>query len=299
MPQVKKQTAISSGKTKTKHLNGSLLSRAQPVLDVDSGGVKINLYGRGKTGKTRTVSTFPKPIIIIGGEDGTRSIRSVKGIDFVPVIIDGSKNPPKDGKFIYLKEMEDFVEEIRNSDYATIAVDTASSLSDIFLANILGLAEIPAQKSWGMATREDYGQLGLQMKTVLRKILQLPINVVITAHERNFQDDAESDLIFPSVGSALSPAVAGWLDGAVEYICQTFIREETVNDTITIGKGKNATTETTETKTGKCEYCLRIGPHPVYKTGFRLPPNFILPDVISPNYESIMSVITGKYAGRS
>lgn len=301
MVQVKKQVAVATITPKKKPLvkksSESLLSRAQPVSLVDSGGIKVSLYGRGKTGKTRLISTFPKPIIIIGGEDGTRSIRSVKGIDFVPVIIDGSKNPPKDGKFIYLNEMEDFIEEIRSSNnYATAAVDTASSLSDIFLANILGLAEIPAQKSWGMATREDYGMLGLQMKTVLRKILQLPINVVITAHERNFSDDGESDLIFPSVGSALSPAVAGWLDGAVEYICQTFIREEIRIEEVKIGKGA---TEKVETKTGKSEYCLRIGPHPVYKTGFRLPPGYDLPDIIQPNFESIMSVINGKYVDRS
>ena len=301
MVQIKKLVADPKPNVAMKSAkSGSMLSRVQPVLQVDSGGIKVSLYGRGKTGKTRLISTFPKPIIIIGGEDGTRSIRTINGIDFIPVIIDGSKNPPKNGKFIYLNEMEDFIDEIRSSKYATAAIDTASSLSDIFLANILGLSEIPAQKSWGMASREDYGQLGMQMKTVLRKVLQLPTNVVITAHERNFDDDMDSDLIFPSVGSALSPAVAGWLDGAAEYICQTFIREETETTEIVIGKGSTATKEKVINKTGNCEYCLRMGPHPVYKTGFRLPPGFTLPDfTANPTYEKIMQITNGKYTGRS
>jgi hypothetical protein len=189
-----------------------------------------------------------------------------------------------------LDQLPALIEEIKVSDYRTIAVDTASALSDLYLAQILGLAKLPEQKSWGMADRQQYAQQGLQLKTFLRMLLDLQQNIVITAHERNFNDEGGSDLIFPTVGSALSPSVAGWLNGAVDYVCQTFIREGFTTQTMTVGKEKIET----QTKTGKAEYCLRIGPHPVYQTGFRLPPGYELPDVIvNPTFDKINKIIQG------
>lgn len=55
--------------------------------------MKISVYGRPKTGKTRLSSTFPKPLLILGTEDGTESIKKVEGIDFIHVIY--NKQEPK------------------------------------------------------------------------------------------------------------------------------------------------------------------------------------------------------------
>ena len=291
MPTVTKQVAHAVKKPKA----GSLLSRVTPVAQVDSGGLHISLYGRAKTGKTRLISTFPKPVVIIGGEDGTRSIRNAKDVYFVRVIIDGTPEP-EDGKFVTVSELPALVDELvdRNSGYATIAVDTASALQDLVLAKILGLSEIPTQKSWGMATREQYGQCGIQLKTVLRKLMDASWkNVVVTAHERSFNEDAsDTDILFPTVGSALTPSVAGWLNGACEYICNTFIKEKTVAKNVTIaGKVK-----TVNEKVKGADYCLRVGPDPVYMTGFRVPlgsPD--LPEyIVDPTYDKIMKLVNGK-----
>ena len=263
-------------------------------------GIKMSLYGRAKTGKTRLLATFPKPVLIIGGEDGTASVSTLDGVDFIQVIMRG-QDPPVgvDGKpkpHIYLDQVGNLIDEVRPSKYATVGLDGASFVADMYLAQILGVVKLPEQKSWGMAAREQYGQQGLQMKTMLRSLLDLPQHVVIVAHERNFIDDGgSSELITPHVGSALSPGVAGWLNGAVEYICQTFIREQTVAVKESMVEGE-APVEVF-TKTGKMEYCLRTGPHPVYHTGFRLPPTagFQLPDVIvNPTYEKIAALVRGE-----
>ncbi len=37
-------------------------------------GVKFLGYGPPKTGKTRLACTFPKPMLLIGTEDGTKSV---------------------------------------------------------------------------------------------------------------------------------------------------------------------------------------------------------------------------------
>ncbi len=273
MPVVNKQQQNGPPRTKGR----SAVDRIAPVSKVDSGGLKLSLYGRSKTGKTRLISTFPKPVLIIGAEDGTRSIRNVPKVDFV--LIERSD------------EIGPLLDRAAGLGYATVAVDTASALQDLILCEILGLTELPAQRSWGMASREQYGQCGLQMKTILRKVLELPLNVVITAHERNFNDEGGSDLIMPSVGSALSPSVAGWLNGASEYICQTFIRERSERKVTKVGTKEVATSM----KTGEAEYCLRVGPHAVFMTGFRLPVGQTLPDVIvDPHYDKIAKIAYGK-----
>mgnify|MGYP000685769143 CR=1 FL=1 len=268
----------------------TMLDQLTTVKEHDSGGLHMSLYGRGKTGKTRLISTFPKPIAILGAEDGTKSIQNVDGVYFVRVVLNKPKQ--KGVKYILIDELQQFVEEVRDSDFKTVAVDTASHLQDLYLAQILGLDKIPEQKDWGMATIKEYGELGLKMKTVLWEILGLKQNVVITAHEKNFNEGNESDSLLPSIGSALGSSTSAWLNGAVDYVCQTFIREETKT---VKKKGLKGKVIVKKEKTGRCEYCLRTGPSPIYITGFRLPPESILPDVIvNPTYRKIMDVIEGE-----
>ncbi len=278
---------------------GSLLSRVQPVSQVDSGGLKLSLYGRSKTGKTRLLGSFPKPLVIIGAEDGTRSIRTVEGCHFVRVYVDGAKLDAADeqaGNYIWLSQLESFVEELAGSDFASVGIDTASALYDLCLAAILGLNELPAQRSFGMASRDQYGQAGLQIKTFLRKLLGLKQHVVVTAHERNFSEEGGgSELLTPVVGSALSASVTNWLNGAVDYICQTFIREEVLVREQKGIKGKDGQPVKTRTRTGRKEYCLRVGPHEVYQTGFRHPPGFELPEVVvNASYDKIRALANGE-----
>ncbi len=256
------------------------LDRIMSVQKVDSGGIKLSLYGKPKTGKTRLISTFPKPVLIIGSEDGTRSIRNVPDVDFLPLMNSG--------------EVRVIIDRLKagtaGKDYRSVGLDTASRLNDMILAEILGIEELPAQKGWGMASRDQYGQCSLQLKTILRELLSLPQNVVITAHERNFNDEGGggSDMLTPTVGSALSASVCNWLNGAVEYVCQTFIRNKT--EEVELSEGI-----TTSMATGKGEYCLRTGPHAAYMTGFRVPVGVELPElIVNPTYQKIIDLVNGK-----
>jgi hypothetical protein len=257
-----------------------VLSRIAPVSD--GGGIKLNVYGRGKTGKTRLACTFPKPMLLIGTEDGTKSVQNVKGVDFVRL----NKSD----------ELDDIAGMLRGgSKYVSVALDTAGGLQDLILKEILGLDDVPIQRSWGMAQREHWMTCGAQTKERLRSLLDLSdrvgMNVCIIAHERNFNEDQNSEIMIPSIGAALTPTAAAWLNGACDYICQAFIKEETVTKMHKVG-----TTETKLTsKTGKVIYCLRTGPHPNYLTGFRLPPGFKLPDeIVDPSFDKILAVIQGK-----
>lgn len=273
---------------------GGIFDRIKPLAKNDTTGMKVVLYGRAKTGKTRLISTFPKPILILGAEDGTRSIRGIDNTDFVRIVLNDADASQFKDNYIRLTELEQLLTELRTvGHYATVAVDTASALADLILADILGLDKVPEQKGWAFASRQQYGAQALQVKTILKAIIDLPVHSVITAHERNFNEEGgeDSELIAPTVGSALSPSVAGWLNGAVEYICQTFIRKE-----MKVSKSKIGGEEIeTSLPTGKMEYCLRVGPHPIYVTGFRLPLNGQeLPEsgvIVQPTFEKLAKLI--------
>lgn len=272
-PKVTKQT------TKPKPKNGSVSSRIVKVGEFRP-GLRMTVYGRGKTGKTRLFSTFPKPSILLGTEDGTLSISNVKGIDFL--------------RLQRSSDVDEVVELCKSGKYKSVCLDHGGGLQDIVLQEVLGLEDIPVQKDWGMAKREDWSTCGIQVKERLRNLLGLAetqgMDVVIIAHERNFNDEGGSDLIFPTVGAALSPSVTNWLNGATDYVCQTFIREETIEKSNKVG-GKIVTLSK---KTNKKEYCLRIGPHPVYMTGFRTTMSELPEVIVDPSYDKIYSLVHGK-----
>lgn len=275
MPQI---TKVNSKPT-SKRTKGTIEDRIQPITELEGDGIMLVVYGRSKTGKTRFACTFPKPLLIIGTEKGTKSIKGIKGVDFF--------------RLQHTQEIEALLPVITNK-YKSVVVDTAGGLQDIALREVLGLDDIPVQKSWGMAKREEWSACGIQTKERLQTLLRLSesngTHVVIIAHERNFKEEGDSEIIFPTVGAALTPSVAGWLNGAVDYICQTYIREEVVRTPLVEGEDTML-----ESKTGKKEYCLRVGPHPVFLTGFRLPPGIELPDsVVNPDYNKIMKLINGQ-----
>lgn len=275
MPVVSKQN--STGPVK-KSSTGSILNRATPVVNHESGGLHISLYGRGKTGKTRFACTGPKPLLIIGAEDGTKSVAKTKGVDF------------------FLLSHSDEIKQILTDPllerYKTIVLDTASRLQDLILCEVLGWKELPAQGSWGMASRQQFGEMALRTKTILREILNFPGHVIITAHERNFKDEEgeASELLFPSVGSALSPSVSGWLNGAVDYIFQTFVRAQVASSTQTIA-GKQITSEK---KTGKYEFCLRMGVHSIFLTGCRMADGSPPDVVVNATFDQVYQIVTGQ-----
>lgn len=252
--------------------------------------MKLLVYGRGKTGKTRLFSTFPKPALLIGTEDGTGSISDIEGVDFVQL------NRSDD--------LNELIEHIKLK-YASAGLDTAGGFQDLILKEILGLDEVPVAKfkqagkgeAWGIADKGTWGTVGTQFKERMRKFIRLADeyekDLAIIAHERNFSEEGEtSELITPTVGAALTPSAAGWLNGACDYVCQTFIREEKKEVVLAKVAGKDIMQSQ---KTGKAEYCLRIGPHPVYLTGFRVRRKIgELPDcVVDPDYDKLKRIIEG------
>ena len=114
-------------------------------------------------------------------------------------------------------------------------------------------------------------------------------NVVILSQEREFNNDESSDVLSPHVSSALSPSVVGYLQPAVDYVAQTFVKEVEYTREVKLKNGKKL--KKTE---NKIEYCLRLGPSPVYATKVRIPKGGKVPEFITdPSYEKIAALIEG------
>lgn len=278
-PQVKPQPS-----NKPQHV----LDRIKPMGFSENDPIQMLIYGRSGTGKTTLWSTFPHPIlaIICSGSKRPGELRSIdtpanrKRIKTVNVT-------SSDEVVTICKFLAD-----NPSAYGTVVLDHASGLQDKILAEILGLQELPAQKSWGMANREEYGQCTMQCKEIIRALLSLTINSVIVAQERENKPDEDPDMINPCISAGLFPKLAEWLHPAVDYSVNTYIRQEERVEQVTVGK---KVLETRVKVKGAVEFCLRIGPDPVYVTKFRKPKEVELPPcLVDPTYDKIMTLIRGQ-----
>jgi hypothetical protein len=251
-----------------------VLSRIAPVGFNDDDPIQLLLYGRSGTGKTTVWSTFPKPILAIICSGGTRNPGELRSI--------AKPGAGQDIKHVRLQssdELRTIVEALNDGrlKYNTVALDHASGFQDLILKEVLGLETIPIQKTWGLASRETYGTVGIKFKEYLTALVDTPANVVIVAHERGFSTEGgDSEVIQPFVGAALMPSLSGWLNGTLDYIGQTFLRHHEEERIQKIG-GKP---KKVKVKTAKIEYCLRVGPHPSYATKFRVPQPDRVPDAI-------------------
>lgn len=265
----------------------SVISRIEPMGFSSEDGIKILLYGRSGTGKTTLWSTFPGPILAVISSGGRRKSGELRSIDTPEMRKKISKVELK--KTEELREIAKYVQE--TGKFKTIVLDHVTGYQDSALAEVLGMERVPEQLSWGLASQQQYGQVSLQCKEHFRSLLDIEANVVFIGQERESNmDAAEDSVMFPTVGVALSPSLAGWLNPAVDYIGETFIRPKMATKEVKIA-GK---VQVTQTKVkGEVEYCLRTGPDAVYTTKFRVPKGSgSLPSVVvDPSYDKIMKVI--------
>lgn len=300
MPKIERQVANGAPLTEVEQI----LAKVQPVCDVRV-GLRLSVYGRGKTGKTRLATTFPKPVCLLGTEVGTESVANVPGVDFVKIestkeldvwtnyLAERGRSCWKNNKGVWVK-----VPRGTGDPYESGGLDTAGGTQDIITKEILGLKDIPLSKDWGMAPQKVWGAIVMQTKEVLYKFLRLAETrvlqgVCIIAHERNFKDeDIDTDVILPVIGSAVSPMVSSWLNGACSFVCQTYIREEVIKESVETIPGEPPMI--TETKTGKKQFCLRVGPHSIYYTGFRCTTDLPQAEIVNPNFDKIVKLSRGE-----
>jgi hypothetical protein len=240
------------------------------------------LYGRSGSGKTTLASTFPKPILFLDVKDrGLDSVADAKDTKMLPVES--------------FADFEDIYWMIKNDEfddeYKTIVIDTVSQLQSIVVHEYQPKKDKKRDTTpgdWGSLTRREWGDIAALMKEWLINYRDLEKNIVFIAQDRAFNfeedDDGTEGLLLPEVGPALSPSIAKTLNASVSMIGNTFIRRVKTTKEV---RGKKVSRHNTE-------YCLRIGPSPIYTTKIRKPKEIIVPEVlVDPTYEDIEDIIEG------
>jgi hypothetical protein len=247
--------------------------------------MRLLLYGQSGSGKTTFWATFPGPIyaVICSGGQQPGELRSIDTPEYREKIT---------AKVVRSSDrLKGHLEKVAAGGYGTFVLDHVSGLQDLVLKEILGLEELPAQKSWGMAQKQDYGQCTQQCKEFLRTMLNLPCHVVIIGQERTFggsdDDGVGSDVIAPAVGASVFPKLAEWLNPACDYVLQMFKRSKTIQ----IEKVVNGKKRIFTRKSGEIEHCIRCEEHEVYMTKFRKPGGVSTKVLVNPTYESLTDVL--------
>jgi hypothetical protein len=179
--------------------------------------------------------------------------------------------------------------------YKTVVVDTLTQLQAMIVTEIAAQksrAKFRGKKSagsWGTMTKQQWGEAADIMKTQIMNFRGLNQHTVFLAQQKmidvddSSEDDVE-DIMLPEVGPAMMKSVQGMACAASSFIGHTFIRSVVVKKKLR--------------KKRIAEYCMRVGPNPVFITKTRKPRSIVMPDfVANPTYEVITNLIKGKTNG--
>lgn len=301
MPTVTKQT--TKPPTPNSRSNGSVLARAVPVSEIADDWIKIAVYGKNRTGKTTLACQFPKPLLLIACDPnqtgGAKSVKKVPGVEYI--------------KMESVKDLASLAVELRDpnartpkgtraGDIKTHVLDTATSIQDMVLQDLLDLPAIPEQLDWGTATRDQYRARSEKTRELLRLFLNLQANTVVLAQEKdhNPPDRDKPEILRGSqaesfFASDLGGATVGWLHDACDYICRLYLDKETkeVKRQTKLPNGKvNERVDVVET--GKIVRRLRTLYHPNFAAGFRTERPQDIPEYLEdPTFEKINRLIRG------
>lgn len=276
----------SEGKKKKiiKKSSSSLLSQVQQ-LDFSDEGISVALYGRGGTGKTALAGTFPGKILWLICSASVRpgELRT----------LDTPAYRKKIEKYMVgdASEVSQICSELEgDTKYNTVVLDHITGFMDKVLAEILGVEVLPEQKSFGIATQQDYNQATMKAKAYLRPFLDLACNRVLIGHERDFEKEIPREGVTPRVSISVTPALANWIETNCDYVCRTFIMQKQEETQIEVAGKKKKTMRDIQ----GMEYCLRVAPDPIYASRLRIPKEqaLLLPEYIKdPSYQKLMEVL--------
>lgn len=273
----------------------NVLDRIEDLGFDEDDGLNFLFYGESRTGKTTLWSSFPKPIlaIICSGGQKPGELRSIDTPEMKKVVRTVTLRLPSEvDELCRAYTTGNLTHPVSGKPYATIILDHVSGFQDLKLAAYKGWRDpttgkllIRQQKGFGDASQVDWNEINAQCKEHLVQLLSLRCNVVIIAQERiflPFSDNEKpekksviseiaslSDIIKPRVGAALTPSLTGWLQPAVDYGAQTFIRPRMIDVATETKTSKGVVTTYAKQRGEGYEYCARVGVHDIFYTKFR------------------------------
>lgn len=240
-----------------------ILDRATSISELTQGELWV-LYGKSGTGKTRTLSTFPKPLLYLQiGDDGSNTIKDVEGIDAI--------------RLDNVQELKLALSEARvDKHYKTVAVDTFSLFVNEWTdENAVQKKKRMSQQMWG-ELKTDTEEL-----IKLSKILASIKCVVLTCHEAMDAIEGMEGEILPDVRPSVSKGARTYLESMANFGIHTAVLQKEKDQ-------PDGTTKIIPT------YVAHIGANPYYWTKTQKPASIKLPAFIqNPSYDKIKKLLEG------
>lgn len=160
-----------------------------------SNGIKILVHGQSGIGKTYTISTCPKPLVInVATENGLLSLREKK----IPYITISSIN-----------ELEDVMAFLQTEDnwnkFDTLCIDSLSEVAEVCLLE---------QKEKFKDGRKAYSQMADEMLERIGNLISIPgKNLYCICKQKKMQDDDGKILFSPDVpGNTFAQKIPYYFD---------------------------------------------------------------------------------------
>ena len=313
MPSIARQTPP---RPTTSFPSGSVLAGAVPVTSLREGRVKVCTYGRNRSGKTTLACCFKKPLLLVSSEPdangGANSVTNVEGV-FINRVSNKLLGKDKDGHWVDADDPRCVVKDklkgsakvvaIANelldlqrqsiAPFATVVLDTVTSLQDVILVELMGLPKVPEMLSWGFVPEGVYQQRAEKLRETIRPLLDLNnCNVVILAQEKDHnaaEDRGGKNKLMHTMqqGSFMAPALgatnAQWLQDACGYVVQIYEDEVTQEVAVPMSdaQGRALPPVVQRVGTGRRQRHLRLLYHPNFAAGGRWQYNRDMPEFVT------------------
>lgn len=274
---------------------GSVLATAVPVASLREERVRVCIYGRNRSGKTTLACQFRKPLLIVSTEpDACGGATSVADVPGVSIIRAGVQKQPGDRVHGSAK-VAALAAELRGScPFATVVLDTATSLQELILVEIMRWDSVPGMMQVGAVGKENYQYRAELWRKAMIGLFDLSnCDLVVLAQEKD-HNPATDDfggkrkiLGTMQQGSFMAPALgatnAQWLQDNCGYVVQIYEDEVTQEVTVPMNNpdGTPAPPSVQRVGTGRRQRHLRLLYHPNFAAGGRWQYNRDMPEFVT------------------
>lgn len=241
----------------------SYLSQAVDISELGQRNLWVP-WGKSGTGKTKFVSTLPKPMLYIRiGDDGSNTIANVEGIKAIHA-----------GSLEQLKEIGK--ELLKDRKFKSVAVDTFSMITNVWIdQNIVQKKKKMTQQAWGDLKVETEELIKIFHEVAMTHV------VALTCHESNDTIEGMEDEIIPDFRPNTTKGARTYLEGMANY----GIHMAKMKKTLVAEKGEKEVVR----------YVGHLGANSYYWTKLQIDPSIKVPEsMVNPTYDKIMKLIKGE-----
>ena len=164
--------------------------------------VNVFLYGPPKTGKTIGAASAPKPLLLLNAEGNPNSTRLAH-----------TMHEFDEAKIENVETLIAAVYELETGKYKTVVVDPLAPMYRVLLGHLSNDAFRP--------TLNQYGDTGTHLERFCKKLIEMPINVVLVTHEITMAADDDGTIERLPFTGTKNPAIGLNLLSEVDVIGYT------------------------------------------------------------------------------